>query len=143
LWHYFEKVIAWVRKIFVNYRREMATVDWGYLFNNYSHLELDPDEIEKRVKELMQDEDVTKKSGIYTYLLNGDERNLSIRSFNATMKREAYERQDGICPKCGLPFEIEKMEGDHIKLWSEGGKTISNNCQMLCKDCHREKSRKL
>jgi hypothetical protein len=34
------------------------------------------------------------------------------------------------------------MEADHIKLWSEGGKTIDENCQMLCKDDHREKSKK-
>ena len=37
---------------------------------------------------------------------------------------------------------MEKMEGDHRKLWSEGGRTIAANCQMLCIDCHREKSNK-
>jgi 5-methylcytosine-specific restriction endonuclease McrA len=58
------------------------------------------------------------------------------------MKREAYTRQDGICPKCKMKFAMEEMEGDHIKLWSEGGKTIADNCQMLCVDCHREKSNK-
>ncbi|MCY4073657.1 MAG: HNH endonuclease [Chloroflexi bacterium] len=26
--------------------------------------------------------------------------------------------------------------------WSEGGKTIEENCQMLCKQCKREKSAK-
>ena len=32
------------------------------------------------------------------------------------------------------------MEADHIKPWSEGGKTSEDNCQMLCKRCNREKS---
>ena len=34
------------------------------------------------------------------------------------------------------------MEADHITPWTEGGKTIPENCQMLCKDCNRRKSNK-
>jgi len=56
------------------------------------------------------------------------------------MKREAYERQKGICVKCKKRFEIEEMEADHITPWHEGGKTISENCQMLCKQDNRTKS---
>jgi 5-methylcytosine-specific restriction endonuclease McrA len=56
------------------------------------------------------------------------------------MKREAYERQNGICPKCGNHFEITEMQGDHITPWSKGGKTVAENCQMLCDDCNRRKS---
>ena len=37
-------------------------------------------------------------------------------------------------------FEIDEMEGDHIKPWSKGGKTIPENCQMLCIPCNRDKS---
>ena len=44
------------------------------------------------------------------------------------MKREAYERQNGICAKCGERFEITEMEADHITPWSQGGKTIAENC---------------
>ena len=29
-------------------------------------------------------------------------------------RREAYERQGGICPRCGKHFEIGGMEADHI-----------------------------
>ncbi|MBQ0063073.1 MAG: HNH endonuclease, partial [Prevotella sp.] len=36
-------------------------------------------------------------------------------------------------------FEISEMEGDHITPWREGGKTIIENCQMLCRDCNRRK----
>jgi len=93
----------------------------------------------------MQDEDVTKKSGIYEYLLTGNERALNIRAFSDKDKRAAYERQKGKCAnkRCsekGKHFEIEEMEADHIKPWHEGGQTISKNCQMLCKKCNRIKS---
>ena len=74
------------------------------------------------------------------YLLDGNEKHLSIRAFSPKMARTAYERQKGICPKCGKHFEIEEMQADHITPWSKGGKTIPENCQMLCKKCNNEKS---
>jgi 5-methylcytosine-specific restriction endonuclease McrA len=58
------------------------------------------------------------------------------------MKREAYERQKGICPVCKKKFELGQMEGDHIKPWHLGGKTNAANCQMLCKMDNRTKSGK-
>ena len=58
------------------------------------------------------------------------------------MKREAYERQKGKCSICEEHFEIDEMEADHIKPWVEGGRTVSENCQMLCKGCNRKKSKK-
>ena len=45
----------------------------------------------------MQDPDVTKRSGIYTYLLTGDERHLSSRKFDDREIRAAYERQKHKC----------------------------------------------
>lgn len=36
--------------------------------------------------------------------------------------------------------EIEEMEADHITPWHAGGKTTSDNCQMLCRECNRRKS---
>ena len=88
----------------------------------------------------MADEDVTSKKGIYHYLLSENERYLSIRSFSNRDKRTAYEKQKGTCPSCGKHFDIEEMEADHITPWSKGGKTIAENCQMLCRECNRRKS---
>jgi len=91
----------------------------------------------------MQDEDVTSKKGIYKYILTRDTKYLSLRVFDDKQKREAYERQKGICPKCTPPnnhYEINEMEADHITPWSKGGKTTADNCQMLCKSCNRKKS---
>ncbi len=140
LWDYFQNVIAWVRTTFTNYRREMNSVQWGELYNQFKDRKLNADKLETEIKELMQDEDVTKKSGIYPYVLTRQERHLSIRAFTDKMKREAYEKQTGICPFCKKCYDIFDMEADHIKPWHEGGKTIAENCQMLCKQDNRTKS---
>ena len=152
LWLYFQNVIEWARAIFANYRREMKGVNWGKLYNQYGKAKLFANDLEKVIEDLMRDEDVTRKSGIYEYVLakfaNGDtaakkaERSLSIRAFTDKMKREAYEKQQGICPICGEHFVIEEMEADHITPWSAGGATVAENCQMLCRECNRRKSDK-
>jgi len=136
--------IAWVRTNFSNYRKEMKSVAWGELYNEFKDTNLDADKLETEIRELMIDEDVTKKSGIYPYVLTRQEKHLNIRSFTDKMKREAYERQKGICPLCKEKKKVDfsDMEADHIKPWHDGGKTISENCQMLCKQCNRTKSGK-
>ena len=84
-------------------------------------------------------DEIMKKSGIYRYVLSGDLRDLSFRTFDKKQKREAYERQQGICPHCRKHFELEEMEADHITPWKEGGTTVADNCQMLCRNCNRVK----
>ena len=140
LWQYFQTVINWVKIVFPNYRKEMKGIEWGDLYNKFHDITYDAQKLEGIIVQLMQDEDVTSKKGIYEYLLSGDERHLSIRTFPDSMKREAYERQAGICPDCKQHFEIEEMEADHITPWSQGGRTIAENCKMRCRDCNRRKS---
>ena len=140
LWQYFQDAIAWVRKIFINYRREMSNVPWGKLYNDFKEAKFDVNKLEVEISKLMQDEDVTKKSGIYEYVLTRNEKYLNIREFTDKQKRETYEKQKGVCKHCKKHFNIEEMEADHITPWHEGGKTISKNCQMLCKNCNRTKS---
>lgn len=82
---------------------------------------------------------MTRQSGIYVYLFTRNERHLSIRIFTAPMKRRVYERQEGRCVACGEEFKLSQMEADHITPWAEGGRTIEENCQMLCKDDNRRK----
>lgn len=140
LWLYFQSVINWVRLTFVKYRKEMKGVNWGKLYNQFKDTKFDTNKLEEEISRLMQDNDVTKKSGIYEYILTRDEKSLSIRAFDDNMKREAYERQTGICVKCEQQFDIENMAADHIIAWSKGGKTTSENCQMLCTRCNAIKS---
>jgi hypothetical protein len=140
LWQYFQDVIHWIESRFTVKRREMKGLSWGDYFNRFKDKPLNANELEIEIKRLMMDDDVTKKSGIYEYLLSGEEKQLNIRAFTDTMKREIYERQNGICPICKQHFEINQMEADHITPWHAGGKTNTENCQMLCKECNRRKS---
>ena len=139
LWLYFQKVIAWTQSTFPVYRSEMKNVQWGEIFNEFGNAELDPKALEKKISDLMLDEDVTNKKGVYHFILSGQEKQLNIRVFTQNQKREAFERQQGICPICKKKFSLEEMEGDHISPWSDGGKTDAKNCQMLCKEDNRRK----
>jgi len=140
LWLYFKSVIDWVQTTFPTYRHEMKGIEWGVLYNLFKDHEYDSKKLEDEISRLMEDEDVSNKKGIYSYVLNGKEKHLNIRGFNKKMKREAYERQGGNCPVCKEHFEIDEMEADHITPWHEGGKTSADNCQMLCKEDNRRKS---
>lgn len=140
LWTYFRNVIEWVQDTFPTYRKEMKGLDWGGLYDEFGKKTFDTNRLEERIQTLMADEDVQSKKGIYTYVLTGNENLLNIRSFSESDKRTAYEKQKGICKKCKKPFKFEEMEGDHIKPWIKGGKTLPENCQMLCLDCNRRKS---
>lgn len=140
LWLYFQNVITWVQTIFPKYRKEMKGIEWGLLYNEFSNGTYNPAELEKRITELMADDDVTSKKGIYEYLLSGREKSLSIRAFTDTQKRTAYENQHGICPICRKSFDFDKMHADHITPWHIGGKTVPENLQMLCRDCNLKKS---
>jgi len=142
LWLYFQSVINWVKAVFPNYRGEMKGIEWGFLYNEFKDQKFDSKKLEEEIAKLMEDEDVGSKKGIYTYVLTRKEKHLNIRAFSKSQKREAYERQKGICVVCKEHFEIEEMEADHITPWHEGGKTSADNCQMLCKDDNRTKSGK-
>lgn len=140
LWMYFRNIIEWVKLTFPNYRREMKGVDWGSLYDQFKNDVIDTRALANEVDALMMDDDVTRKRGIYPYVLTRNPRHLNIRAFSDNQKREAYERQKGVCVRCGKQFEISQMEADHITPWRLGGKTHADNCQMLCKQCNREKS---
>ncbi|MCD8334785.1 MAG: DUF262 domain-containing protein [Clostridiales bacterium] len=75
LWNYFRSVIDWVQAIFPQKRKEMKGLPWGLFFNEHGRrTDLDPNSLELEIQRLMGDEDVTKKSGIYEYLLTGVEK---------------------------------------------------------------------
>lgn len=143
LWNYFQSVITWAEGITgKKHKKILKGVNWGELYNRYKDTVLDANKIDAEARQLLLDDDVTKKGGIYPYILTRDERHLSIRAFTDGQKLKVYTRQNGVCPICGERFQIEQMEADHITPWCEGGKTIEENCQMLCKSCNRRKSSK-
>ena len=120
----------------------MKGIAWGGLYDTYKDTDLDAEAFEQRISELMQDEDVTKKAGVYTYLLDGNEKHLSVRAFSPAQRREVYERQNGICPVDGEHYAIDEMHADHIVAWSKGGKTSVDNCEMLSAAANLAKSDK-
>ena len=143
LWLYFQSVITWVNATFTVKRKKfMKGIQWGLFYNKYKDVVFDTKAIEEETARLIADDEVEKKSGIYAYILTKDERYLGIRTFSDSVKQKVYEKQKGICPICKNHFDISEMEGDHITPWVEGGKTIEENCQMLCKDDNRRKSSK-
>lgn len=140
LWKYFEDVFNWVEATFGKYDKTMKGVKWGLLYNQHKDDMIDAADIQKRIPSLLADREVQKKSGIYEYLLTGDEKVLSLRTFDETDKITMYHRQGGKCNICGKPFDIKDMHGDHVKPWSKGGKTELDNGQMLCTECNLKKS---
>lgn len=152
LWEHFVEVIKWVRTVFppvgkdekgkpIN-RTIMQGVDWGRLYAKYGDKPLDPTELENVISATLQRDDVTRKRGVYEYVLTGNEKHLNLRGFPDKDKQTAYERQDGCCNICEEPFAISDMEADHIEPWSKGGPTVAANCQMLCHPCHDRKGAK-
>ena len=138
LWTYFQSVISWIEANFTVKRTKlMKGLPWGEYFNEYKKISIDPNEVEKKISSLIEDEDVTNQRGIYAYLLSGNEKYLNIRAFDEKTKIRTYEKQKGICKKCNEHFELNEMDADHIKLWTNGGKTEEANCQMLCIPCNR------
>jgi len=73
LWLYFNSLITWITVTFPRYRKEMKGIQYGKLYNEFKDKEFDSKELEKEITELMQDEEVTKKPGIYPYILTGDD----------------------------------------------------------------------
>lgn len=139
---YYKSVINWVSFNFKVKRREMKSIDWGIVYNEHKNDKLDPDELEDRIALLMQDDEITKKSGIYQYVLTGEERFLNLRAFTLKDKREIYEKQKGICPITNRKCEFDEMDADHIVPWSKGGKTIKDNLQMIYRKANQYKSNK-
>ena len=145
---YFESVIKWVEATFPEYRSKlMKGLEWGYFYNEFRDEKLDPTELEKQIKILVDDEEIQKQKGIYEYLLTGNEKHLNLRSFSDKQKQIMFERQKGVCPHCtgkdkNKKWDIGQMHADHKIAWSKGGKTEIENGQMLCRECNLEKSNK-
>ena len=141
LWNYYRCVVDWAKSYFTVKGREKIVkgLDWGGLYNEFHEKSLDRDGMEKEIRKLLIDDDVQRKRGIIPYVLTRKEKCLNLRTFKDEMKLNAYERQNHKCAVCGRVFEYRDMEGDHIISWCEGGKTVQENCQMLCRECNREK----
>ena len=141
LWSYFQNVLNWAMTNFSlkKFKKIMKGLNWAELYDKYRNETLNTEELERRISALIRDSEIQKQTGIIPYVLTGDERHLDLRSFPEDIKLAVWERQSHICPICGKEFDFEFMEGDHITPWREGGRTVTENCQMLCRECNRRK----
>lgn len=144
LWTYFQNVINWAITNFDmrRFRKVMKGIDWAWLYDSYHEQTLDVVSLGQRISLLMRDSEIQRPTGIIPYVMTGDERHLDLRGFPEDIKLAVWERQGHLCMCCKKEFDFEFMEGDHIKPWKEGGRTVVENCQMLCRDCNRRKSSK-
>ena len=144
LWTYYETVLRWAVANFnpKKFKKIMKGVDWAELYDRFHEQTHDLARLEKRISALVMDDEIQRPKGIIPYVLTGNERYLDLRTFPERVKLAAYERQQHRCTGCNKEFEFEKMEGDHITPWREGGRTTDENCQMLCRDCNRRKGGK-
>ena len=151
LWVYYNQVINWAKLYFPKADKLTNGQAWGLLYNKYKDKTYNTNELKETMKRLLQDDDVTKVSGIIPYLLSDrtsqDEKHLSLRAFSDNQKKAVYERQNHKCPHClaegnETEYDYEAMQGDHIIPWSQGGRTVDDNVQMLCRDHNATKSGK-
>jgi len=136
LWTYFKNVISWVENNFKN-KKISKGLAWGHFYNKFSKNKFNLNLIESKVKKFILDDEITNNKGIYPFILTGKEKYLSLRSFSDSQKLKVHEKQNGKCKVCKKNFEINQMQADHIIAWSRGGKTIEENCQMLCIEDHK------
>ena len=58
------------------------------------------------------------------------------------LRKEIINKYNNICQNCEDKFTKEWLEVDHIRQYStEGGLSIEQNLLLLCKACHKEKTK--
>ena len=144
LWTYFQNVLNWAITNFEmkKFKRIMKGLNWALYYDKFHDTTLDTVALAQRISVLMRDSEIQRPAGIIPYVLTGDERELDLRGFPEDIKLAVWEKQKHICPMCNKEFDFEFMDGDHIIPWSKGGRTVIENCQMLCHECNLHKGAK-
>jgi hypothetical protein len=158
--NYFNSVIDWVSTVFKDVKKEMQGLEWGRLYEEYHSLSYKPEKVASDVKQLYADPYVTKKRGIFEYILSGqqDKKLLELRLFDEATKHSVFEKQTkeakskskSNCPLCAVGhqankeriYQFSEMDADHVSAWSKGGDSSAKNCQMLCITHNRAKGNK-
>ncbi len=154
---YFTSVIDWISSVFIDVEPQMKGLAWGDLYEKYHRNAYDAAEVSAKVQELMADDFVNEKKGIFEYILGNcaDSKLLNIRVFDDRTKKSVYAKQTSLasskgrsnCPYCAIGHDANKskiwklteMDADHVTAWSKGGATDASNCQMLCRSHNRAK----
>ena len=154
---YFNSVIDWVSSVFTDVESEMCGLEWGRLYEEYHAKAYNSAKVSAQVQKLYADPYIKNRKGIFEYILGGsiDTKLLEVRVFDDATKKSIYKEQtikaqkkkESNCSDCALGHDANKeriwslddMDADHVTAWSKGGKTISKNCELLCKRHNRAK----
>ena len=157
LQNYFDSVIDWAKGVFGSPYPGMKGLEWGRLYEKYHTEPYNTNDVRARIDELLADDFVENKKGIFEYVLGGerDKQLLNVRVFDKRTKEKKYKEQtdkataEGIsnCPLCAVGDNVNKtriwklseMDADHVTAWSRGGSTTIDNCEMLCKTHNKAK----
>lgn len=60
--------------------------------------------------------------------------------FPRKVKVAAFEQSGGLCDKCTAELFPGNIEYDHRVPVAMGGESTLENCEVLCKSCHKAKS---
>jgi len=155
--NYFNSVIDWVSKTFIDIESEMRGLEWGRLYEEYHKKKYDSEKISGVVHRLYADPYVKNRKGVFEYILDGekDTKLLDVRVFDEVTKRVVYMKQTdeakkkgkANCSYCAIGhsanktkiWKIDEMDADHVSAWSKGGATDIKNCEMLCITHNRAK----
>lgn len=80
--------------------------------------------------------------GLKQQVIKGENSNVTSRYPGLRLRMEVLKRDRYKCRLCGrspAEFAYLWLEIDHIKPWSQGGKTEIGNLQTLCNECNRGK----
>jgi hypothetical protein len=155
---YFNTVISWIDGVFTRAPDpEMRGLDWGRLYEAHHSEGYDPAAVDARINDLRGDLAVTKKAGVYEFVLGGETetRLLEVRLFDERIRKQVFETQTAAakvagrsnCPLCAIGhpanaarlWKLIEMDADHVSAWSRGGSTNAANCELLCKTHNRSK----
>ena len=155
---YFAAVVDWIETVFTGTPlKEMCGLEWGRLYEEYHNTAYNATTVAADLALLQGDPAVTKRRGVYEYLLSGKTKPalLELRVFDDKTKKAAYVQQTHAataasvsnCPTCASVdnanqtriYKIDEMEADHVTAWSKGGQTNQANCEMLCTTHNRAK----
>ena len=79
---YFFDIVNWIKDTFTEYNEEVLFgLDWGRIYNEYhDSISLTTKEINDKIAELVEDDEIDKKDGIVEYILSGEEKHLTFRN---------------------------------------------------------------
>ena len=155
--NYFDSVIDWAKGVFGFPYKEMEGLPWGELYEKYHDNPYNTEDVRRRIDELLADEYVGNKKGVFEYVLGGEKNKplLNVRIFGDSTKKKKYKEQTdkaiaeghSNCPYCAIGdnanktriWKLSEMDADHVTAWSRGGGTTIENCEMLCKSHNRAK----